>query len=68
MSAFEGLYVLKKAQIMDAVRMKMNSFLGKVSGVGMPTNMERSIVMPQPTSVPMNTPEKELETTRMKAS
>ena len=68
MSAFDGLYVLKKAQIIDAVRMKTNSFLGKVSGVGMPIISDRSKVMPQPTAVPIQTPEKELDTTRMKAS
>ena len=67
-SDFDGLYVLKKAQIIDAVRIKKNSFFGNVSGVGMPTIIARSKEMPQPTMVPMKTPEKELETTRMKAS
>lgn len=67
-SAFAGLQVLKNAHIMEAVRMNMNSYLGKVSGVGIPTNIERNKVMPQPTKVPINTPENELEMTRMKAS
>ena len=60
--------MLKKAQIIDVVRIKTNSFCGKVSGVGIPTNIERSRVIPQPTNVPITTPEKEAETTRMKAS
>jgi len=68
MRAFEGLYVLRKAQIIEVVRMKINSFCGKVRGVGMPTNIERNNVMPQPTQVPMTTPEKELDTTRINAS
>ena len=48
--------------------MNMNSYFGKVSGVGIPINIERRRVMPHPTNVPMNTPEKELETTRINAS
>ena len=67
-SAFDGLYVLKKAQIIDAVRIKTNSFFGNVSGVGIPISIALSRVMPQPTMVPIKTPEKELETTKMKAS
>lgn len=35
-----GPYVLKKAHIIDAVRIKMNSFFGKVNGVGMLTNID----------------------------
>ena len=66
--ALEGLYVLRKAQAIDVVKMNTNSFLGNVSGVGMPTNIDRSRVMPQPTQVPINTPENELETTKIKAS
>ena len=34
----------------------------------MPTNIDRCSVMPHPTQVPMITPEKELEMTKMKAS
>ena len=52
----------------EAVRIKINSFFGKVSGVGIPTNIDLCKVIPQPTKVPMMTPEKELETTRTKAS
>ena len=64
----EGLYVERKAQMIDAVSTKRNSFLGKVSGVGMPINIERCRVMLQPTQVPITTPEKELDSTRMNAS
>ena len=42
----------------------MNSCLGKVKGVGIPTNIDLCTVIPQPTMVPMTTPEKELERTR----
>ena len=68
MRAFDGLYVLRNAQIIEAVKINKNSFFGKVSGVGMPTNIDRSNVMPQPTKVPIKTPEKELEITSMNAS
>lgn len=68
MRFFDGLYVEKKAHSIEAVKMKMNSFFGNVNGVGMPTNIDLYRVMPQPTKVPMMTPEKELEMTRMKAS
>ena len=64
----DGPYVLKNAQITDADKMNRNSFLGNVSGVGMPTNIDLCTVIPHPTQVPMTTPEKELEMTRMKAS
>ena len=36
----DGLYVEKKAQAIEAVSMKMNSFFGNVSGVGIPTNID----------------------------
>ena len=36
----EGLYVEKNAHAIDAVNMKMNSFFGNVSGVGIPTNID----------------------------
>jgi len=65
---FDGPYVLRKEQMTEAERIKMNSFLGKVSGVGIPTNIDLCKVIPQPTKVPMMTPEKELEITRTKAS
>jgi len=64
----DGLYVDRKAQMIEAVRMKMNSCFGKVKGVGIPTNIDLCRVIPHPTQVPMMTPEKELETTKMKAS
>ena len=64
----EGPYVLRKAQIIDTVRMKKNSLKGKVSGVGMPTNILLCTEMLHPTQVPIRTPEKEPEMTRMKAS
>ena len=67
-NAFDGLYVLKKAHIIDVDRIKMNSFYGNVKGVGIPTNIDLSIVIPKPTQVPITTPENELDTTRMKAS
>ena len=60
--------MLRKAHAIDAVGIKINSFFGKVRGVGMPTNIDRCSVMPHPTQVPMITPEKELEMTKMKAS
>ncbi len=60
--------MLKKAHIIDVDRIKMNSFYGNVKGVGIPTNIDRNIVIPQPTHVPITTPENELDTTRMKAS
>lgn len=62
------MYVLKKAQMIDTVTMKMNSFCGKAKGVGMPMNILLYKVMLQPTHVPMITPEKEDESTKMKAS
>ena len=40
MRFLDGLYVEKKAQAIEAVRMKMNSFFGNVSGVGIPTNID----------------------------
>lgn len=64
----DGLYVEKKAHRIEAVNMKMNSFFGNVNGVGIPTNIDLYRVMPQPTHVPITTPEKELDMTRMKAS
>ena len=48
--------------------MNNNSFCGKVSGVGIPTNMLLCIVMLHPTQVPITTPEKEEESTRINAS
>ena len=65
---FDGPYVLKNAHIIDTVKMKKNSFPGKVNGVGIPTNMLLCTVMLQPTHVPITTPENELDTTRMNAS
>ena len=65
---FEGPYVLKNAQMIETVRMKKNSLPGKVNGVGMPTNMLLCTEMLHPTQVPITTPEKELEITRMNAS
>ena len=65
---FDGLYVLRNAHMIEADRIKMNSCLGKVSGVGMPMNIERCRAMPQPTHVPITTPENELERTKMNAS
>lgn len=65
---FEGPYVLKKAQMMDTASVEKNSLHGNVNGVGMPMNMLLCTVMLQPTHVPMITPEKELDTTRMNAS
>ena len=65
---FEGPYVLRNAHPIDADSIKINSFFGKVSGVGIPTNIDLCSVMPQPTQVPMITPENELESTKMKAS
>ena len=65
---FEGPYVLRKAQMIEAVKMKQNSLTGNVNGVGMPTNILLYTVMLHPTQVPMTTPEKELDMTRMKAS
>ena len=64
----DGLYVLKKAQMMDTVEMKRNSFYGKVKGVGMPTNILLCMVMDQPTQVPIATPENDDEITKMNAS
>lgn len=65
---FAGPYVLKNEHMTEAVKMNRNSCLGNVSGVGIPTNIDRWSVMPQPTQVPIITPLKELERTRMKAS
>ena len=53
---------------MDTVTMKKNSFYGKVSGVGIPTNILLCMVMLHPTHVPIATPENEEESTKMKAS
>lgn len=36
----EGLYVEKNAHAIEADSMKMNSFLGNVRGVGIPTNID----------------------------
>ena len=64
----DGLYVERKAQMIEADKIKMNSCFGKVNGVGIPTNIDLCRVIPQPTQVPMMTPEKELEMTKIKAS
>ena len=68
MRFFAGPYVLRKEQTTEAARMNRNSFVGKVSGVGIPTNIDLCRVIPQPTQVPIITPLKELERTKMKAS
>ena len=65
---FEGPYVLKKAHMIDTVRIKKNSFTGNVKGEGIPMNILLCTVMLQPTNVPMTTPEKLLDKTSMKAS
>ena len=64
----DGPYVLRKAQMIDTVRMKKNSLPGNVKGGGIPMNMLLYTVMLHPTHVPIMTPEKELDITRMKAS
>ena len=64
----EGPYVLRKAHMIDTVKMKKNSLTGNVNGDGIPMNMLLCTVMLHPTRVPMTTPEKLLERTRMKAS
>ena len=63
-----GLYVLKKAQMIDTVTINRNSFCGNVSGVGIPTNILLCIVILHPTQVPIATPEKDEDSTRIKAS
>ena len=68
MRFLEGLYVEKKAHTIDAVSMNRNSFFGKVNGVGIPTNIDLYSVMPQPTQVPITTPENELDRTSINAS
>ena len=65
---FEGPYVLKKAQMIDTVRIKKNSLTGNVKGEGIPMNILLWTVMLQPTNVPITTPEKLLDKTSMKAS
>ena len=64
----DGLYVLKKAHTIDTDKIPINSFLGKVKGVGIPINMDLWIERPQPTTVPIATPDRELDKTRMNAS
>ena len=65
---FEGPYVLKKAQMIDIVRIKKNSLTGNVKGEGIPMNILLWTVILQPTNVPITTPEKLLDKTSMKAS
>ena len=68
MSNFTGLYVLRKAHNIEAPEMKINSLCGNEKGAGIPMNIERCNEMAQPRNVPMMTPVKELESTRMNAS
>ena len=68
MRFWDGLYVDRKAQMIETVKMEKNSLRGKVRGVGIPMNIDLCMVMDQPTQVPMMTPEKELDNTRIKAS
>ena len=58
----------RKAHMMDTVTMKRNSFWGNVKGVGIPTNILLCMVILQPTHVPITTPEKDEDSTNMKAS
>ena len=64
----EGPYVLRNAHMIETVNMKKNSFRGNVNGDGIPMNMLLWTVMLQPTRVPITTPEKLLDKTRIKAS
>ena len=68
MSSLTGLYVLKKAHIIEATDMKINSLCGNEKGAGIPTNRDRCNEIAQPKNVPIMTPVKELDSTRMKAS
>lgn len=63
-----GEYVEKKAQVMDASTIEMNSFCGKVKKRGICEKVHCYMVMVQPTIVPIIMPEKADETTKMKAS
>jgi hypothetical protein len=64
----EGVYVLKKAQMIDTKDTKINSLNGNTNGVGIFTNIALWKEILHPTHEPIITPEKELATTRMKAS
>ena len=54
--------------MIETVTMKRNSFYGKVSGVGIPTNILLCIVILHPTHVPIATPENDDDNTNMNAS
>jgi len=54
--------------VIETQKTKMNSRIGNVNGVGRLTNIARCIEILHPTQMPMSTPEKLEEMTRIKAS